>query len=517
MTMAMMMRNGNHSSSSNAKYNTGTRSGRKRSSQSSVSMQIKLMQRRFAAVPHARAHVVILVAAVVLFAITLSLALARRRGLGLRFNVNRTAANAFSLSFEWRGFGLGKATTTTAAADGGEDVVLKVLRGKESVALEFALVTDQDKMSRRESDDRRNLPRRWVSYLRRGELRLTRRHQNQQRAARFGHSRFLNDSSSSSSWAAAVPAAVAKDVVGMELEWRDDAPGVELWSRVNEDGRGMELSELAWFNGRLLSPDDRTGVLYEILSIQDDDYNNDNDDGSGGGRRRRRRKTEQHAAPRVAPREVLADGDGDVAKGFKGEWMVVKDGQLVVGGHGRERTDPYNGSIILSEDPLWVKILDDRHGSNDVQHEDWSAYYSVLRRAVGAEFPGYLLHEAVLWSERRREWVFLPRRYAPAPLRFEQRANEHRGWHVALVVDEAFVNVRAVQLDLPRSPERGFSSAKFVPGSNDNLVLAVRTVELEDTATLESFLSVFELSSGRVVLPERSIGFVKYEGVEFLP
>ena len=50
----------------------------------------------------------------------------------------------------------------------------------------------------------------------------------------------------------------------------------------------MELSELVSFGGHLLSVDDRTGVVYRL------------------------------SEGRAVPWLILADGDGDVAKGFKG-------------------------------------------------------------------------------------------------------------------------------------------------------------------------------------------------------
>lgn len=49
----------------------------------------------------------------------------------------------------------------------------------------------------------------------------------------------------------------------MVLTW-DEGDPVKLKSRFCENGRGMELSELIVFNGKLLSFDDRTGLVYEI-------------------------------------------------------------------------------------------------------------------------------------------------------------------------------------------------------------------------------------------------------------
>lgn len=44
----------------------------------------------------------------------------------------------------------------------------------------------------------------------------------------------------------------------------DQAEAITLKSTFGHSGRGMELSELVVFNGKLLSFDDRTGIIYEI-------------------------------------------------------------------------------------------------------------------------------------------------------------------------------------------------------------------------------------------------------------
>lgn len=67
------------------------------------------------------------------------------------------------------------------------------------------------------------------------------------------------------------------------VEWDNDR--VQLESHLSEKGRGMELSELIAFNGKLYSVDDRTGVVYHI-------------DGN-----------------KATPWVILPDGDGNVAKG----------------------------------------------------------------------------------------------------------------------------------------------------------------------------------------------------------
>lgn len=69
----------------------------------------------------------------------------------------------------------------------------------------------------------------------------------------------------------------------LDVQWEPDH--VVLESHLAEKGRGMELSELVVFNGKLYSVDDRTGVVYRI------------------------------EGDRVIPWVILPDGDGSVSKG----------------------------------------------------------------------------------------------------------------------------------------------------------------------------------------------------------
>uniref|UniRef100_A0A493TTT7 Calcium activated nucleotidase 1 n=1 Tax=Anas platyrhynchos platyrhynchos TaxID=8840 RepID=A0A493TTT7_ANAPP len=135
------------------------------------------------------------------------------------------------------------------------------------------------------------------------------------------------------------------------VEW-DEEESV-LRSHLAEKGRGMELSELVVFNGKLYSVDDRTGVVYQI-------------EGS-----------------KVVPWVILSDGDGSVGKGFKAEWLAVKDEHLYVGGLGKEWTTT-TGEVV-NENPEWVKVIGYK---GDVGHESWVANYNALRAAAGIRPPG---------------------------------------------------------------------------------------------------------------------------------
>lgn len=81
------------------------------------------------------------------------------------------------------------------------------------------------------------------------------------------------------------------------VEW--DADKLILESHLAEKGRGMELSELVAFNGKLYSVDDRTGVVYRI-------------DGN-----------------KAVPWVILTDGDGSVPKGQHYPDLTYSESDLV--------------------------------------------------------------------------------------------------------------------------------------------------------------------------------------------
>ncbi|KFV52537.1 Soluble calcium-activated nucleotidase 1, partial [Gavia stellata] len=135
------------------------------------------------------------------------------------------------------------------------------------------------------------------------------------------------------------------------VEWDKDES--VLQSHLAEKGRGMELSELVVFNGKLYTVDDRTGVVYQI------------------------------EGNKVVPWVILPDGDGTVGKGFKAEWLAVKDEHLYVGGLGKEWTTT-TGEVV-NENPEWVKVIGYK---GDVGHENWVVNYNALRAAAGIRPPG---------------------------------------------------------------------------------------------------------------------------------
>ena len=63
-----------------------------------------------------------------------------------------------------------------------------------------------------------------------------------------------------------------------------------------------------------------------------------------------------------------------------------------------------------------------------------------MRESVGITWPGYMIHEAVCWSEVRRTWVFLPRRLSPD--KYDDVTDERMGSNTMILADEHFSNIR---------------------------------------------------------------------------
>uniref|UniRef100_A0A5S6Q4V8 Soluble calcium-activated nucleotidase 1 n=1 Tax=Trichuris muris TaxID=70415 RepID=A0A5S6Q4V8_TRIMR len=268
---------------------------------------------------------------------------------------------------------------------------------------------------------------------------------------------------------------LSADRSSADVSW--DAAHTVLEGSMSQNGRAMELSDLKVFNGRMLSVDDRTGFVYDIVN-----------------------------GTVAIPWVFLADGDGQQAKGFKAEWMAVKDENLFIGGIGKEWTT-VDGRYV-SDDPFWVKIVD-RAGR--VKHVNWKTAYLKLREAVGIKYPGYMIHESAQWSVDHSQWFFLPRRASKKP--YSESEDEHRATNVLLRADACFQEVSVTYVG-PLSATRGFSAFQFIPATGDSLIVAVKS---EETAGIvNSYLTVFGVD-GRILLSDSAIpGNFKFEGIELI-
>ncbi|KAH0486967.1 MAG: uncharacterized protein KVP18_001003 [Porospora cf. gigantea A] len=267
------------------------------------------------------------------------------------------------------------------------------------------------------------------------------------------------------------------------VQWRNDGKPEILYSAMNEAGRGLELSDLTLFGERLYTFDDRTGMVFALLHSR------------------------SPVEPYVLPVQVLVEGDGITStKGQKIEWATEKDGLLWIGSFGKEYVD--NGEVT-NHNNMWVAIMD-RKGN--IRRRDWSPVYTRLREVAGAAYPGYLVHESARWSSTLKRWVFLPRRVSSEP--YDEQLDNRRGSNIMLVATEDFDHIDVVRIETPTIPERGFSAFAFLPGSDDQLILAVKTEEDLTSLVQRTFMTIFDMQ-GKVFMPDTLLpDNAKYEGLE---
>ncbi|KAI6214625.1 hypothetical protein M3Y94_00290200 [Aphelenchoides besseyi] len=260
-------------------------------------------------------------------------------------------------------------------------------------------------------------------------------------------------------------------------------------THLNYAGRGLELSDLKVFDGKLLAADDKTGVIFRL--------------------------TKNLAIPKV----IQADGNGfdnksmcvreyliKHLKAFKTEWMTIKNEELYVGGYGKEYTDP-KGSY-LNDKPLWIKVVD-RFGQ--LKHVYWGRQFKAIRGFLGINFPGYMIHESCQWSDIHQRWFFLPRRVSWEP--YDEKMDQYRGSNYLITADETFTKFSYVRIGTVH-PTRGFSAFQFIPNSNDQIIVAFKSEEIEGWP-LASYIMVFDIY-GKVFIDETKVpADLKLEGLEF--
>ncbi|KJH42118.1 Apyrase [Dictyocaulus viviparus] len=260
----------------------------------------------------------------------------------------------------------------------------------------------------------------------------------------------------------------------------DFTTGAELFlhTDISGGGRAMELSDLEVYDGRLLSVDDRTGIVYEIRNNK------------------------------AYPWLFLIDGPGNETKGMKAEWLASKNGLLYIGGLGKEWTTT-EGDYV-NDNPFWVKTVSP---SGEVNHISWRDVFIKVRRSAGIEYPGYMIHEAVKWSDTHQKWFFLPRRMSDE--KYSEAKDETRGTNLLIICDEQFSNCKVVHVGKLDHPARGFSAFQFIPETNDNLIVALKTEE-KDGKAVNSYVTVFDVN-GNIILQDSPLNLpYKFEGIAFI-
>lgn len=82
-----------------------------------------------------------------------------------------------------------------------------------------------------------------------------------------------------------------------------------------------------------------------------------------------------------------------------------------------------------------------------------------------------------------------------------------------MIADEHFKNFEVRKIG-ELSLTKGFSAFQFVPNTNDNVIIALKTEE--DKGTVASYIMIFDIH-GKFLLPETKLeGAYKFEGIEFI-
>lgn len=170
----------------------------------------------------------------------------------------------------------------------------------------------------------------------------------------------------------------------------------QLRSSLSFAKRGMELSELIVFNGKLYSCDDRTGVVYQLVPYDQSTSNRTSNISQNDSSSKQQNKSVDVAINsklfKVLPWVILMDGDGAKEKPFKCEWLAIKNHYLYAGGFGKDWTTPEG--VFVNHDPQWVKRIS---VNGEVEHLDWHSNYVKLMHKVGIKEPGSFLKQILFF------------------------------------------------------------------------------------------------------------------------
>ena len=96
---------------------------------------------------------------------------------------------------------------------------------------------------------------------------------------------------------------------------------------------------------------------------------------------------------------------------------------------------------------------------------------------------------------------------------YNEIADENKGTNLLITADETFNDIIVKNVG-PAIASHGFSSFKFLPNTNDRIIVAIKS--MESSGQVATFVTVFTID-GDILLPETMVqSNVKYEGIEFI-
>eukprot|EP01064_Diplonema_japonicum_P016142 TRINITY_DN24155_c0_g1_i1.p1 TRINITY_DN24155_c0_g1~~TRINITY_DN24155_c0_g1_i1.p1 ORF type:complete len:402 (+),score=79.60 TRINITY_DN24155_c0_g1_i1:56-1207(+) len=269
-------------------------------------------------------------------------------------------------------------------------------------------------------------------------------------------------------------------IVKTESEYRVDWEAAHPLRGFTSLGSSMALSSLQSWHNTLYTCDDKTGIVFE-LSIH---------------------------TLELYPRHILAGGDGNTERPFKCEWMATKEGRLYIGSIGKEWIE--NGEVTHG-DFQWIKVLP---GDRDGRPRSilWEYVYTHVREKLKAARPGYVIHEAVQWSDVHKQWFFLP--YRVSREAYDEVTQLSKASNVLVRCGQTMEDCTEVRVG-PHSPRLGFVEFKFLPDGTDSIIAAVRSQQHPNGPTLtQNYLVLFRVN-GEIIMDDTPIpGYCKYEGLE---
>ncbi|VVC34229.1 Apyrase, partial [Cinara cedri] len=260
----------------------------------------------------------------------------------------------------------------------------------------------------------------------------------------------------------------------------------------NEKGRGFELSEITTFDGHLIAADDQTGILYVYekgifkswLAVPISKENSDAD------------SPDHH--PGEVIKEINANGDQPKRTVVMPiEWATVKDDHLYVGPNGRDGLN------------FVAKINKDRQ----IEFIDWEKNFKALKSVVGVE-SGYMVHESCVYSDVHKKFYLLPKRASEKAFNEETDNENNSNWLLSLTDengDKPTVKKEAVIVQHPDYSDRAYTSFRFIPNSNDNLIVALQSSDKLNA----TYITVFTID-GKSILNSTKVSDIQYEGLEFI-
>ncbi|KAG8293098.1 Soluble calcium-activated nucleotidase 1 [Homalodisca vitripennis] len=198
----------------------------------------------------------------------------------------------------------------------------------------------------------------------------------------------------------------------------------------------------------------------------------------------------------------------DITYWQKSEWATKRHNLLYVGSSGNELA---RDGVVTNKDLMWIKVI---NPEGLVTHVNWENRYDDLRKQVGIQFPGSLVHESALWSDVHQRWFFMPLRKLEGP--FDRKTYPHLSTNILLSADANFEDIKNITVGDVHG-DHGFCSFKFIPGTDDNVVVALKSEDqvVDGKPQYSTHIMVF-LIDGTVIQDELRISDLKFEGIEFI-